>query len=506
MSRLNYSNFLFENTINKITIFLIVFLSVLIAVLSINYLLYGIAALTIGILVFVYGERILIGLMIISLFILVSDLGSTLRLYVQLFNFLLLGILFLKRYGFNFSEYPGLPKSVTYFLLFYYSSMIISTIFSDHIFAGVEMITRQSIFFIIAYIFFSLIKDQEYIRVYLIALVITSFILAFSSIFQFAEGGFRILDFVLGVRLRVSSIISNTDTTTAFFILTLPLTLTFLFDRNFKDKKPLFLSVSFVILFGLFLIMSRSAILALIFSLLFILYYLYRKWFKKSILTIAILLTLFIVVGPLNDIMSIIFRIQEGLSQRDHLWNLAFNILRDNWFLGIGPGAYRYEEFNYMPVLLNSWIGNYMVSLNIATSGANASHSIYLSFFTDMGIPGIITIFYLMILCFVIARRTIKKSMAGKREVYLIVLSISAVLCSMFIRDIFDSIGILTYGYITNDLPFWLLFGILIYYYQKPEEYFLEKDKIIGASKNVYTLDDDHNASFPARQDKNKKL
>lgn len=483
--RLKYSDYSLDIGINTSIIFLIILFTVTAAIISINYLFYGIAALLLCILVSIYGERMLIALLIISLFILVSDLGATIRLSVQILNSLLLGVLFLKRYGFNFVEYPRLPKPLIGFLLVYYSSMIITTIFSDHFFAGIEMISRQTIFFIMVYIFFSLIRDQNYVRFYIIALVITSLILASSSIVKFVEGGSSLLDVFLGIRLRVSSIISNADTTTAFFLLTLPIALVFLFDDKFKKQRVLYLFVSLVIIIGLFLVMSRSAVLALIFSTLFILYNLDKKWFERSVIIVVLAVIMFIVISPLNNIVLILFRVEEGLSERDHLWNLAFNILNNHWLLGLGPGSYKYEVFNYLPVLLSSWVGHYIIDLNIATSGANASHSIYLYFFTDMGIPGLVTIIYLIVLCAKTSTHTIKKSRQGKREMYLIILSISAVLCSMFIRNIFDSVGILTYGYITNDLPFWLLFSILIYYYQKPQEYFLESEEIKASSRNL---------------------
>jgi O-antigen ligase len=221
--------------------------------------------------------------------------------------------------------------------------------------------------------------------------------------------------------------------------------------------------------------------MAILVSLSFILFYLNKGLLKYLFIAAITITVLFLSIEPLNEFAGLIFRVQEGMSERNHFWNLAVNIIKDNPILGIGPGSYRYEMINYLPVMLNTWVANLMIDLNIATLGSNNAHSLFLMFASDMGFMGIITLFYLIILFFRIAKQTIKKAGEGNRELFLLILSVSAVTGSVFIRCIFDSIGILTYGYLTNDLPFWLLFGILIYFYQKPKEYFVS-DEIKSAN------------------------
>ncbi len=162
------------------------------------------------------------------------------------------------------------------------------------------------------------------------------------------------------------------------------------------------------------------------------------------------------------------------MSQRQFFWDLAYNIIKDNPILGIGPGSYKYLEFNYMPVLLNSWAGHIIVDLSRVIDAANVSHNMYLKFTSDMGIPGLLSVLYFFVLFFHISVSTINKAIKGNKVLYLLILVISTVLGSMFIRCFFDDIGILNYGIIVTDLPFWLLFGILIFFYQKPEEYFVK--------------------------------
>jgi len=48
---------------------------------------------------------------------------------------------------------------------------------------------------------------------------------------------------------------------------------------------------------------------------------------------------------------------------------------------------------------------------------------------------------------------------------YYLVVGIVASATGLFVRALFDGINILTYGWISVDLPFWLMFSILAYFY-----------------------------------------
>ena len=318
MLSLNRSYLVIENNLILIPL---VILSVAISVLLVNYLIVGIAAIIISILIILYGERFLLGLIIVSLLSIVSEFGSTIRLFVQITNFSLLGFLFFKHYGLNFSEYPKIPKPLLYFLGLYYSSMLISAVFSQYFLAGLFMIGRQTIFFIIAYIFFSLIKDIKYVKTVIISLVVVSVILALSSVYDFSQSGTKLVSLALGGRYRATGIISNTDKTTAFFIITLPIVLTFAFSKEFKTKRGVLFSIAIVIILGLFLIISRSAILSIIISLMVISFQLNRKLFIKLFFTISFLLLIISLIEPINETVSLFFRVKSGLSQRDYFWD-----------------------------------------------------------------------------------------------------------------------------------------------------------------------------------------
>ena len=59
------------------------------------------------------------------------------------------------------------------------------------------------------------------------------------------------------------------------------------------------------------------------------------------------------------------------------------------------------------------------------------------------------------------------------RDSYIISIAITGIGIGFLFRAFFEVTGLLYYGYITTDLPFWLLFGILVHIYQeiKSNEY-----------------------------------
>jgi len=50
----------------------------------------------------------------------------------------------------------------------------------------------------------------------------------------------------------------------------------------------------------------------------------------------------------------------------------------------------------------------------------------------------------------------------GTEKFYFIILGIIAVGIGLFKRGLFEAIGLIFYGYITTDLPFWILYSILM--------------------------------------------
>ena len=170
-------------------------------------------------------------------------------------------------------------------------------------------------------------------------------------------------------------------------------------------------------------------------------------------------------VKPLNNLMTLFLRLNEGLAGRDYFWDLSINIIKENPWFGMGPGAYKYEMYNYFPVLLDSWKGAVLTEVHAVTGGSNASHNFFLLFFSDMGILGLFSSILLFVLIYSIGIPLLKVFKNKNELNYIITLSVLAIGSGLFIRAFFENIGLITYGYITVDLPFWICFAIIIHFY-----------------------------------------
>jgi len=452
---------------------LVVVISILLGmVVSImgEYVIYGILGLLLLAPFIIYGEKYIIFFIIVTLFTLVGDINKDLRLVIHILDFSLLAFLFLYHYGFQSSNYPKIPRSLVYFLILYYFSMILAIVMSDHVNDGLQRMGRQTIFFGVAYLVYSFIRKDDELKSILYGIIAAGIIIAFSTVTNFFAEGFELADYTAGIAVRVTGLMSNILATTTFFIVAIPLVIVFLLAQDKKSIKILLWILVMVLIIGLILTASRSAMLAIIASTIIIFYFYNRKLITSLILILIFLSLIFIFIPPFNEISSIIFRIESGLSQRQHYWSLAFNMIKDNWLFGIGPGSYGYEMYNYFPVMLNSWIGKVIIETNLITGGNNNSHNFFLVFFTDMGVLGLLTALTLPVVFFKIALKTIKKYKSSNKETYYIVIGLFAAGTSMFLKGMIDGIGLLAYGFITADMPFWLIFIGLIYYYLKNPE------------------------------------
>jgi len=420
------------------------------------------------ILSYIYGERFIIALILISLFTLVGEISQSLRLVVHLVDFTLLGILFFRRFGLNFKEYVRVPKSIAYFLILYFSAMLISSVVSAYPSAAIGIIAQQFAFFIIVYVFYSLIRDEKNIQNYLIAIMIVALILATVSLVLLYSTGFSLLDTISINRVRVSGIISNAEASSNFYLISFPFII-FLFLIN---KSTLYriitLLVALYFFLGLSIAMSRSAILGIALSTTVIFFVLRRRRFYQFLFSFIVLSLLFLFIEPLNDILRLFLRIEEGMSARDYIWSMSINIIRDYPVFGMGPGVYKYKVFNYFPYMFNSWWGGLMIYFYEISDGVNFSHNFFLVLFTEMGILGLITAITLPLIYIKIGIKTILRYKNETQEKYYLIVALFAIGISIIFRNFFNSIGILYLGGITTDLPFWLIFSSLVYFHRTP--------------------------------------
>lgn len=416
---------------------------------------------------FLFEKKGLKIFVIVTYLTLVGDFVADLRILVHIFNLLILIYLFVDEYEFNFSRYPRFPFQINLFIGTLILSMLISSLFSTYLIDGVIQITKSLFFLFIVYLLFALIKDEKDIHTYILALIISNVFMAASTLFELSQIQFNLITFNIDTQFRSGGLIANVNALAGYFAVTFPIVIALLLAEKNRTKKILYSIVLIVIILGLTITVSRSGFLALIISSLIILFY-YRRSMFKRILTSFILIT--IAIFLIDDVRETIFsltRIDQGLSQRDHLWSLSHDMIKAHPIFGVGPGAWGKEVFNYFPVLFESFEGQLFLDMLYMTDGANASHNFYLILLTEMGILGLLSIFVFLFSFFYLGSYLIKNKKFFSEKSNYIILSLTAVGVGMFIRGFFDGINLFTFGWISIDLPFWIVICILSFYYNR---------------------------------------
>jgi O-antigen ligase len=424
-----------------------------------------------GLLIFAYlyslwGKDFVINFVIISSLTLVSDLGASLRLAVNIVSISALLFLFLNKYGFNLEKYPAVNSTVLLYLFALILLMVLTSFTSNDTFAGLILTAKTITFFVLIYFFYSLINGEKEINLFRNSIITASIVLVLFALFNMIRLGQSIFDINTWIYLRFSGLIGNPNGTAAFYAISIPLITGKILTTSMKKIK-IYIPILIILIIGLLFTVSRGAFLSLAVSITFYFFFMYRKVLIKSVIISAILITLIVLVPTLNETFTALFRLEEGVSQRDILWELAINMIADNFWLGIGPGSFTNEMFNYIPVMLDSWHGIFLQGLADVTQGSNLAHNFYLSFFSEMGILGLVASVILPGIFFNIGYKTMKYYKDFDKAKYINTLIMLSIGVGLFIRGFFEGINLITFGWITMDLPFWLVFASLLYYYEQ---------------------------------------
>ena len=120
-----------------------------IAAIFSSFIIYFICGAALVYCFYKYSDKIAVPFVIVSYLILVSDINENIRMSLNIFNLLLLGYMFFKEYGFEFSKYPVIPKNIVLIFVLIFSAMILSSIFSKNIYTGFIEVARTIVFTII---------------------------------------------------------------------------------------------------------------------------------------------------------------------------------------------------------------------------------------------------------------------------------------------------------------------------------------------------------------------
>ncbi len=452
----------------KVNHFIFVLVCVGIISVSINYLAQFILAVFILLLIFIYKNNFVLSAAILSFLVLTRNEFEGLRDIITFISTLSLFIIFFQKYGLKLDQYPKVPREVYFFLTLLFFSLFISTLLSTNISSSLNALLRLTVFFIICYILFSFMENKKSVLLFISVLLVTEMIIGLSILYDFMRGGFS---FFLqnGILARFTGIYDNPNFVGLTTLITTCLIIALYFLEQFNTSKRRFLL--FLLLLnnvGILLITdSRAAIITVLISSFIMLYLLNKKMLLKVFLSLIIISLVLLAIPVIQDFILILLRPRE-FSAREHLWNSGVDMFRDHLMSGVGPEQFPKFFYTY---LSHSALMLFEETGALTLGKIPSPHNYFLLMGAENGVLGFLSSISIFILFFYISAKTLMMSKNIDREYYIFSVAIMAIGVGTFLRAFFEISGIMYYGYISRDLPFWIIFLILIFIYNRVKNY-----------------------------------
>jgi O-antigen ligase len=409
-------------------------------------------------------------LFILSFLVLTSDINESLRIIINVISILYLFFIFIKQYGLDVIKYPKPPRLFIQFISFTLFAFTISSLTSLNIFLSLTEVLRQSIFFVIVYFFYTvMIIERDMIKYFVRVLIISSIIISLIIIYYFAFSDTAKYILITTGVIQEGGYLNNVAAAGGIILVGISLSMVQVLSLNKMTTIIKYLGIVclFIQVIALLLTNSRAAILGTIISSLFIIYKLREKLFKKVLLVLVLSsVFLFAFYPDIVNIIFVFFRSERVFSNTRYLmWEIAYDIIKNNPVFGVGPGMFKFYIYKYLPVNIGSWEEHQLRWL-YDYSDLGHAHNFILFLTSESGILGFIIAIALPLLFFFYSKKTLKLY-ENNYNVYSLIIGILGLGIGLFVRSFFESTGILSYGWITRDLPFWIVFIIVIYLYQE---------------------------------------
>jgi O-antigen ligase len=420
--------------------------------------------------IIIFGEKIFPFLFLTLLLIVTSDINEGLRLIVNLSGIIFLLVIFFRQYGFELKLYPTLPAPMLLFIFLVLFSMSVSTLNSGYFKIGVIETLRQTVFFLLIYLFYSFIKSNEDISRYMKYLIAAGIFISVTIVYVFITSDVSLVLLQTQGILHEGGYFKNVAAAGGIFAATIPLTLAFVFNSESKEKKFILWLLFALQLSGLLLTNSRAAVLSVIVSLVYIFFKLKKIRIKAVITSLIILIIPFIIYySEVTKWIGTYFRVSRIFENtRFYLWDISFSAIGESPSFGIGPGTFKYYMYKYLPVKLGGWDETQLAFI-YEYSGLGHQHNFLLFRASELGVLGIISAFFIAFLFFKYSYR-VYSSIKDNNKVKNLIIAILGIGYGLFVRSFFEATGILSHGWVTRDISFWILFACIIYLYQKSGE------------------------------------
>jgi O-antigen ligase len=329
----------------------------------------------------------------------------------------------------NFREdrrYTLIPKSVVWpFAVFIFcsaASVVIHVVPLAVSIDAVRVIFQPMLF---ALLTMYLMDDENTRQTFLQILIVSTVLIAAFGIVQYA------LKLDLGLwqhskdtgQFRITSIFSNPNALGSYFNMVLAFTVPgVLFVKNMKHKLA-FAAVSGIIFVALLLTFSRSAWIAFMAMVLYVVF----VWNKKWLLALPVLAaaTPFVmpasVIARFGNLLDPTYYQMSAEYGRLAFWAAAIEKISENPLFGVGLGTFGDSVPLRHNIPFATWVDNH-----------------YLKLGAEIGIPGILAFLVLLLALFLLAHRLFRNAVSENQRLY--ALGIAGVIITMTVQNVTASI------------------------------------------------------------------
>lgn len=428
----------------------------------------GIILLATGAVVYNFGKESLIYAVVFFYFIFTTDFSEMLRLALNYAGLLILGLLYIWEFGITFPTIKRIPTELILLVIYTLASMTVSMLGSENPMKGSILIVKQILFFFIVYVIYSFLRSDRVFFNWMKLIIIASTVLAVSLVYDTGQLLLSASSLVEVGVIRTSGLYGNANAIALFFVLSIPIMIVMAIEKKVESGKygyyPALVGLNFM---ALLLTNSRASLLGVMVSVFYLIFHYKKTLFFRTLYVAFGLLFIVLLIDPLREFFLMAIRYERVFDNiRGYYWQIALDVIRDNPIFGVGPGMFEDNIYRYLPVQMNTFDE---FQLHWARSGT--THNFLLYRFSEYGIFGVINAVFFIYIIFNFSGK-ILSNIGIKNNYRYIVYGIRGLSFGFMARSLFETSGILTNGWITRDLPFWLAFILLTYIYEqtsKPE-------------------------------------
>ena len=390
-----------------------------------------------------YFDKII--LLVISIFILVvpySSYFSKRCIYLAIFLWI---IKFLVDYKNKIYEKLPSIENVDKILFVFFGVAVLATVFGLNPYHSQSVLFERYLIYIIMYFLgVVLCKEKKNVLFLMGVLFVVSGILAI--------GGLH--DYIMNRPARLFTVFNKGIELQVYLIFSIPIIFAVCFFSNNKIWKSVSLIMGSVLFLNLVFSGSRGALISVIISFLFMIFFLKGKLIKFSLILIPIFLFLFFTPNLFSRVNNL-----GSINERFRLYSSSISIFKNYPIFGVGPGMYEKLLYQYQPK------GGYADG-NVHLH----AHNTYFEIAAEMGIIGLMTFICIFVVHFMKIFKSVK--FIKDQNVRAIQIGLFGAIIANIIYAL--SCTIITVG-VQDAVLFWLLLGVSSGIMKNTEGWRLEK-------------------------------